>query len=55
MEFTFGTYLWDTCYKGMDDYVWACLYRDVATVMQGRVDISYALDKIDKIKYNNIS
>jgi len=40
MEFTFGTYLWDTCYKGMDDYVWACLCQDVVAVMQGRVDIS---------------
>ncbi len=24
MGFTFGTYLWDPCYKGLDDYVWAC-------------------------------
>lgn len=24
MGFTFGTYLWDPRYKGLDDYVWAC-------------------------------
>ena len=22
MEFTFGTYLWDPRYKGLDDYLW---------------------------------
>ena len=24
MGFTFGTYLWDPCYKGLDDYILAC-------------------------------
>lgn len=23
MGFKFGTYLWDTQYKGLDDYIWA--------------------------------
>lgn len=27
MGFTFGTYLWDPRYKGLDDYVWACYAR----------------------------
>lgn len=27
MGFTFGTYLWDPRYKGLDDYVWACFAR----------------------------
>ena len=24
MGFTFGTYLWDPRYKGLDDYIWEC-------------------------------
>ena len=27
MGFTFGTYLWDPRYKGLDDYIWACYAR----------------------------
>ena len=25
MNFKFGTYLWDSRYKGLDDYIWECL------------------------------
>lgn len=27
MGFTFGTYLWDPCYKGSDDYIWECFFQ----------------------------
>lgn len=27
MGFQYGTYLWNPAYKGLDDYVWQCCYR----------------------------
>lgn len=27
MGFRYGTYLWDPNYKGLDDYIWECLFQ----------------------------